>query len=165
LNAWCALNPDVVRVVTTTSRAPRQGETDGVDYHFVTVQRFQEMARSGEFWEFKEVHGNWYASPRRETERFVTAGKIAVLKIDVQGALDVMRVIPSAISVFLRPPSAEELESRLRGRCTDDEITIQKRLANAERELEFADLYQYQIVNLTIADTVRTLNDIVRGHP
>lgn len=162
LNAWAKSNPRVARVLTTTTRRPRNDERDGVDYRFVTPERFRELAAEGAFLEWKEVHGNLYGSPAQETALLVSQGKIAVLEIDVQGAAAVMNQRPDAETVFILPPSIDELERRLRGRALDSEAAIRQRLANAKGELAEAPKYRHQIVNDTLEHAVARLEEIVR---
>jgi guanylate kinase len=162
INEWQAKNPDVRRVVAYTTRAPREGELDGRDYNFVSLELFQRLAEEGAFLEHKEVHGNLYATPLRDMEALLSDGHIAVLKIDVQGALTAMRLRPDALSVFLLPPSWEELEKRIRGRGTEDSESLATRLQNAREELELADRYQYQVVNGDLLSTVADLEAIVQ---
>lgn len=147
LEAWRARDPRVTRVVAYTTRAPRAGEQDGVDYHFVTVPEFLSKAEKGEFLEFKEVHGNYYATPLTDMERMLDAGLIAVLKIDVQGAIDAMEKRPDALTIFIEPPSWEELERRIRCRALDNANVIAKRLLNARAEMEERHRYAHRIVN------------------
>ena len=161
IDAWRLADPRVTRVVAYTTRDPRPGEVDGVDYHFVSVKVFQDMAKDGAFLEWKEVHGNYYATPLRDMEALLAEGKVAVLKIDVQGASAVMSLRPDAISVFLMPPDMDELERRIRGRGTESEEAIAKRLSNARAEMSRSDLYQHRIVNLTVASAVRALQELV----
>lgn len=160
IDAWKAINPRVQRVVAYTTRAPRSGEEDGKDYHFVTVDTFQSMAERGEFLEFKEVHGNWYATPLKDLDDLLKNGQIAILKIDVQGALHAMNLRRDAITVFILPPSMEELESRIRGRGSDDHAVIERRLKNAQEELAVAPKYQHRIVNVDVEMTVDMLERI-----
>ncbi|MCH7945150.1 MAG: guanylate kinase [Armatimonadetes bacterium] len=162
IDAWAKVNPLVVRVVTYTTREPRDGEKDGRDYNFVDAQRFAELQEKGWFWESKCVHGNMYASPKADTERLLEQGMVPVLKIDVQGAIEVMRIRPDAITVFILPPSTEELERRIRGRGSDDDATIRERLVNARRELALAGRYQHQIVNDDINQVVEKLERMLR---
>src|SRR5689334_15018289 len=110
LAAWQSSNPRVQRVVAYTTRAPRAGEQNGVDYHFVSRARFDELVEANAFLEHKIVHGNYYATPLADMEAMLNAGKIAVLKIDVQGAMEAMRLRPDALSIFLLPPNVEDLE-------------------------------------------------------
>jgi guanylate kinase len=161
INAWHARDPRVERVVAYTTRDARPGEVDGVDYHFVSVDRFMELAADGAFLEYKEVHGNHYATPLRDMEALLAAGKIAILKIDVQGAMTAMGARPDAVSIFLLPPSGEELEQRLRERGADDEETIARRLRNALGEMAFADRYQYRIINNEVEEVVDHLQRLV----
>jgi guanylate kinase len=162
IDAWCESDPRIARVVTYTTRKPRTGETDGRDYNFVDLETFRHLLNQGHFWEHKVVHGHYYASPKKDTEAIIGQGKVAVLKIDVQGALEVMHLRPDALTVFLMPPSLDELERRIRGRGTDDEETIQKRLRNAHDEIAMADRYQLQIVNDDVDTVVRKLMEATR---
>lgn len=147
IDAWVRKDPRVVRVVAYTTRAPRPGETDGIDYHFVSRDTFLECAEAGDFLEAKEVHGHHYATPLKDMERLLATGKVAVLKIDVQGALTVMALRDDAISVFLLPPDVEELERRLRERGTDDPATVARRLENAQGELALSERYAHRVIN------------------
>lgn len=162
LNRWKTADPRVVRVIAYCTRPPRHGEVDGVDYHFVSREQFMAKAEAGEFFEYKEVHGNLYATPLRDMEALLADGRIAVLKIDVQGALSVMEKRTDVLSIFLLPPSLEELERRIRSRGTDDEATIQKRLKNAHEELAVADRYQHRVVNDDLDRAVAEIMEIVR---
>ncbi|RYG24626.1 guanylate kinase [bacterium] len=157
IDAWKARDPRVTRVIAYTTRAPRAGEKDGVDYHFVSVDQFLECANAGEFLEAKEVHGHHYATPLKDMNALLEAGKVAVLKIDVQGALTAMALRPDATSVFLLPPDGHELARRLRDRGTDDEDTIARRLENAKAELALAERYQHRIVNDSVDAVVEKL--------
>ncbi len=161
IDAWRAADPRVERVVATCTRPPRTGERDGVDYDFVSPEEFHRRAEAGAFLEHKEVHGNWYATPVAGVESRLAEGKVAVLKIDVQGALDVMERRPDALTVFLLPPSLEELEARIRGRGQDDEAAIERRLATARWELDQAGRYQHRIVNDEVPRVVEELRRIV----
>jgi len=160
IDAWAVKDPRVERVVAYTTRSPRPGEVHGRDYHFVPVDRFMEHAAAFDFLEYKEVHGNHYATPLSDLERLLDEGKIAVLKIDVQGALTVMGLRSDATSVFLMPPDVEELERRIRGRGTDDPEAIAKRLKNAQDEIAAAMRYDHQIVNDEVLNVVERLRVI-----
>lgn len=163
IDAWKRLNPLVERVVAVTTRTPRKGEVEGVDYCFVDRSRFDDMAARGEFLEFKEVHGNGYATPLATLERLLAEGKIAVLKIDVQGAVSVMDARPDALSVFVLPPDGETLAARLRGRGTDDEATVARRLEGALVEMALAERYAHRVVNDDVDRAVQELEAIVQG--
>lgn len=108
--------PHLQRVVTYTTRPPRQGEVDGKDYHFVTREEFERLKERGFFLEWAEVYGNYYGSPKSEVERLLSEGQDVVLVLDVQGALSVKQQIPEAVLIFLQPPSLEELRRRLENR-------------------------------------------------
>jgi len=161
IEAWRSRNQRVERVVAYTTRPPREGEVDGQDYHFVTIPAFLLMADSGNFLEWKIVHGNYYATPLADMEAMLADGKIAILKIDVHGAIAAMDRRHDAISVFIQPPSWNELESRIRNRALDLPEAIEKRLQNAREEISFADRYQHQVVNRNLEQAVDELEKIV----
>jgi guanylate kinase len=161
LASWTASNPRVQRVVAYTTRPPRHGEQNGVDYNFVTRKRFDDLIAENAFLEHKEVYGNGYATPLADMEAMLIAGKVAVLKIDVQGAMEVMKLRSDALSIFLLPPTTEDLESRIRRRATDTEEEIERRLKDARYELSCAEKYTARVVNDDIERVVRELNDLV----
>lgn len=161
IDAWRNADPRVRRVVAYTTRNPRPGEVDTVDYHFVPRERFLELAEGGHFLEYKEVHGNYYATPLSDMEAMLAEGLIAILKIDVQGALSAMELRPDAETVFLLPPSTEELERRIRGRGSDSDEVILRRLQNARDEMAVADRYRHRIVNESVDQVVHRLRTIV----
>ncbi|MBI5706786.1 MAG: guanylate kinase [Armatimonadetes bacterium] len=162
LDALIARDPRIHRVVTYTTRQPRAGEQNGVDYHFVSLNRFFELAQAGHFFEYMNVFADdWYASPRTDAERMESEGKIAVLKIDVEGANEVRRQRPDALSIIILPPSMEELERRIRARGGDDEASIQRRLAKANWELGFADRYTHQVVNDDLQSATETVYGLI----
>ncbi len=133
--------------ISATTRAPREGETPDVSYHFVDRDEFQKGLDRDEFLESAEVHGHLYGTPIHPVLEALKRGICIILVIDVQGALKVREKMPEALLIFVNAPSFEILESRLRDRATDDEATIQKRLTNARREIALADRYDHQIVN------------------
>lgn len=163
IGAWKKVRPEVVRVVAYTTRNRRDGEEDGVDYHFVPIERFLSMVKEEKFLEWKNVHNNYYGTPIHDMQAILDDGKIAILKIDVQGAMTAMEKRPDAISIFLLPPSMEELERRIRGRKSDSEEVIQLRLQNAKNELGHADRYQYRVVNDDLDRCVREIDELVMG--
>ena len=164
LDAWHAHNPRVQRVVAATTRAPREGEVDGVDYIFLSREAFLSKVDRDEFLEHMEVHDNLYGTPVEGLQALLAEGKIAVLKIDVQGALDVMPKRPDAITIFLLPPSEEVLEARLRSRSTDSEVVIEKRLVNAHAEVAVGlSHYQHHVINEHVPETVDKLEAIISG--
>lgn len=133
--------------VSATTRGPREGEVDGKDYFFITRQEFESRVQNNEFLEHAVFAGNCYGTPRAYVEKLLNSGMNVVLEIDVQGALQVMQSMPECVSIFILPPSFEELERRLRGRGTETEEKICQRLETAKRELPYAPKYAYQIVN------------------
>ena len=153
--------PAARRCVTSTTRPPRSGEVEGVDYCFVSTQEFRERIEAGGFLEYAEVHGNLYGTPRQSVEDDLADGIDVILKIDVQGGLNVKRQVPEAIMVFLAPPSVEELERRLRSRLTDSQEQIAKRLADARSELEHIPHYDYLIENDSLPDAADKLRAVI----
>lgn len=142
--------------VSATTRPPRPGETNGVDYVFMTAEEFHRRRERGEFLECFEVYGRgyWYGTLSETVATSLAQGKWVVLEIDVQGMQAVIARFPAALSLFVRPQSLEELERRLRGRGTETEDTIQRRLEVARHEWKFKDRYRYDIVNDDIGATV-----------
>jgi guanylate kinase len=149
--------------VSATTRAPRRGERDGVDYHFWTRERFQEQVQVGAFLEWAEVHGQSYGTLRAEVDPYRARGTGVVLDIDVQGAAQVRRQYPDCFSVFLQAPSMQEYERRLQLRGTEDETSIARRLAAAHRELQRVGEYDRVIVNDDLATAVAELRRVIAG--
>ena len=148
--------------VSHTTRQPRGGELDGIDYHFVSKEEFiaiRDQQPSG-FLEWAEVHGNFYGTSRRDVEVLLAAGKDVVLDIDIQGAEQV-RNNTDPVTVFISPPTLAELERRLRGRGTESPESLAVRLANAEEEMAAADVYRYRIVNDVLEQAVCDLQAII----
>jgi len=133
--------------VSATTRAPREGEVDGKHYFFISRQEFENRIANNDFLEHAEFAGNRYGTPVSYVKSLLEQGKNVILEIDVQGALQVRSRMPESVSIFILPPSFEELENRLRGRGTETEEKIQMRLGAARREMEYAPQYNYQIVN------------------
>ena len=149
--------------VSHTTRPRRAGEQDGREYHFVSVEEFQRMVQREEFLEHNEVHDHIYGTSKAEVLPRLAAGEDVVLDIDVQGARDVRRVYPDAVSVFIVPPGPGELEHRLVSRGLDGAETIRKRLINAARELQEVPAFQYVIVNDDLDRATLELQSIVRA--
>ena len=151
--------PDVFAVLSTsaTTRAPRPGEVDGRDYDFLTLERFGSDIEKGAFLEWAEVHGNLYGTPAATVRESLVAGRCVILEIDVQGGFQVLEKVPSTILIFVNTPSFETLEARLRSRESDDEATIQRRLATARHELTFAERYHHQLTNDNLEQAVAAL--------
>lgn len=155
------LIPDLTMSRSYTSRPPRPGECDGVDYNFVTRARFEEMVAADDFLEWAEVFGNLYGTCRNDTERLLRGGQDVVLVIDVQGGRQVRKRMAGTISIFVLPPSFDVLEQRLRGRCKDPEEAILRRLARARKEIEVFTEYDYLVVNDEFDSCVDRLRSIV----
>lgn len=147
--------------VSATTRAPRESETDGVDYHFLSHETFKEWIRQGEFLEYAEFVENSYGTPKKYVYEAMEAGQDVILDIEVQGAVQVKERMPEVVRIYLAPPSWEELERRLRARGTDDEETIRKRLLRAKEEFKLAHTYDYFVINDTVENAVRELNSIM----
>ena len=163
VNAVLAEDPRLALSVSYTTRAPREGEKDGREYHFVDRPAFQRMVEAGEFLESAEVHGNLYATSQKQIADMRAAGRDVVLEIDWQGAQQVRRMFPEAIGVFILPPSASELERRLRARGKDRDATIRRRLAVAEAEIGHAAEFDYVILNNDFEEARRDLAAVVRA--
>ena len=154
-------DPGIRVSISSTTRPPRTGENDGREYHFVDVQYFLEMVSRGDFLEWAEVHGNYYGTSRRWIEAEMTAGRDVLLEIDWQGAQQVRKAFPSAIGIFILPPSLEELKSRLSGRGTDSAETIARRIAAARDEMRHVDEFAYVIINDDLQQALDNLRSIV----
>lgn len=139
--------PDLKYSVSVTTRPPREGEISGVDYFFVSRAKFLKQLNAGEFLEWAEVYGNYYATLRGPIETWLQEGKDVLLELDIQGALKVKKLFPFTLLIFVVPPSLEELGTRIMKRGTDSEETIRKRLSFAKEELKAAESYDYVIVN------------------
>lgn len=140
-------HPEIEKTVSATTRAPREGEAEGVNYYYRSEAAFKQLIEAGEVLEYNYYNGNYYGTLRTEVERRMAAGKLVLLNIDVHGAANIKRLYPGSTIVFLLPPSAQELEARLRGRGTETEQAIQKRLARAVEEMGYASDYDETVVN------------------
>lgn len=149
--------------VSATTRQPRPTEQDGVDYHFLTPEQFERRRRNGDFLECKEVFGlgHWYGTPLGEVTTGLNAGKWVILEIDVEGALAAIEQYPDAITVFLHTGSPAELERRLRGRETETEQSIQRRLKVAQQELKHIGRYRHEVINNDVQQAVRDICNIL----
>jgi len=149
--------------VSATTRAPRRGERDGVDYHFVGRERFDEMALAGELAEWAEVHGEAYGTPRAELEKAAEAGEHVVLDIDVQGARQIRVSVPEALLVFVLPPSVPSLVRRLTGRGTESAAQVARRLHTALEELRAVPEFDHVVVNDDLEKCLAEIRGIVRA--
>lgn len=146
--------------VSHTTRARRDGEVDGVNYHFADVPGFEAMIERGEFFEYARVFDNYYGTSRPAVQAALAAGQDVILEIDWQGARQVRQQLPDAVSVFILPPSREELERRLSGRGTDEHAVIERRMRDAVSEMSHHDEYDYLVINddfTTALDELRAL--------
>ncbi len=147
--------------VSATTRKPRVGEEDGRDYYFMTEEAFQERVDLGEFLECAVVHGHRYGTPRRQVTEKLERGQDVLLDIDPQGARSVAAAMPECVTVFILPPSYDELRVRLHTRNTEDEAEISRRLGNAKGEIDQLSKYQYAIINNSVDQAMRELSAIV----
>jgi len=161
----CAAHPGAIFSVSYTTRAPRDGEKDGVDYHFVSEERFQQMIAAGAFVEWARVHGHHYGTPKSVIEEAEKRGALAIFDIDVQGGETIKKKHPEAVRALILPPSLAELERRLRARSTDDDATIRRRLhaARIEIRLALAAGYEYWVINDELENAYADLQAIVRA--
>ncbi|MDQ6916402.1 MAG: guanylate kinase [Pseudomonadota bacterium] len=154
---------DIRLSVSYTTRPPRPGEQDGVDYHFVSSDRFAALKDAGEFLEHAFVHGNWYATSATWLKAQVSAGQDVLLEIDWQGAAQVRLLIPDSVHIFILPPSLRLLEERLVRRGQDDAATIARRLVAAREEIRRCVEFNYVIINQEFASAVDDLSAVVRA--
>ena len=152
-------HPRLGLTVSATTRGPRPEEKDGVSYHFLSEEEFERRVEAGEFLEWAWVHGHRYGTLRSEVDRQLAEGRSVILEIDVQGGMNVRAAHPDAVLVFIEPPSMEELERRLRGRGTEDEASVERRLANARGEMGRAAEYDARVVN---DDLERAVGELAR---
>jgi guanylate kinase len=155
--------PGIHLSVSYTTRPPRPGEQDGVDYHFVSADRFAALKNGNEFLEHAHVHGNWYATSATWLKSQVSAGQDVLLEIDWQGAAQVRILIPESVHIFILPPSLESLEERLVRRGQDDAATIARRLIAAREEIRHCVEFNYVIINQEFASAVDDLTAVVRA--
>jgi guanylate kinase len=163
IRALMAVDAGVALSVSYTTRAPRPGEQNGREYHFVDPATFAAMLERGEFLESAEVHGHRYGTSQRVIEQTRASGRDLVLEIDWQGAAQVRLLHPDAIGVFILPPSMAELERRLRARGQDAEAVIRRRMQNAAEEMAHAAEFKYAIINKDFDDALQDLKAVVRA--
>ena len=156
-------HPEAAFSVSATTRKPRPGERDGVDYHFVSRERFLEMLEAGEILEHTQYNGNYYGSPAGPIRKELEVGRDVILEIEVDGAAQIRQRFPEALLIFVLPPSFEELERRLTGRGTESADEIQGRLAAARREIGEASRYDFLLVNDDAGEAVRRLSVLIEA--
>ena len=148
--------------ISATTRKPRTGETDGVDYFFKTREEFEHMIQNKQLLEYAEYVGNYYGTPLEYVENTLATGKDVFLEIDVQGAIQVRELMPDGVFIFLTPPDLNELESRIVNRGTDSDEVIAKRMKTAREELELMKYYDYSVVNDTVDNAVQKIEAIIQ---
>ena len=163
LAEYLSRNPRAVCSVSATTRPPRPGEVDGVHYHFVSREAFEEMIAQGEVIEYTQYNGNYYGSPAGPIRKELEKGNDVILEIEVDGARQVREKFPDALSVFVMPPTFEELRRRLVGRGTETEQQIRGRLETARKEVAMAPDYDYIVVNDVVSDAADRLGYIIES--
>lgn len=152
---------DYALSISATSRKPREGEQEGVEYFFKTREEFEKMIEGEELVEYAQYVGNYYGTPKAYVEEQLEAGKDVILEIEIQGALEIKEKFPQTVLMFVTPPSAEELKNRLVGRGTEDMDTIERRLSRAVEEAEGIEAYDYLVVNDILEICVEEMHQII----
>ena len=155
-------NPHFTLSISCTTRQKRPGEVDGVNYFFLSKDEFKECIDGDKFLEWAEFAGNFYGTKQKYIMQCLEEGKNLILEIDTQGAMQVKKKMPESVLIFIAPPSFEVLEKRLRGRHTEDEATIQRRLDAVKKELERAESFDYQIINDDVENAIESLEYIIK---
>jgi len=159
--------PELAYSVSATTRRPRPGEVDGIDYIFLSRQEFERWIQEGRFLEWAEYSGNLYGTPERKVEEFLDEGKSVILEVELQGARQVQAKRPDAVMVFVRAPSLEETRRRLTGRATESEAALESRLATAVGEVAARDEFDHEVINenreQAREDMIEKIESIVRG--
>ena len=155
---------DMVYSISYTTRAPRSGEREGADYHFITRDKFERGIRSSQWAEWAKVHDNYYGTSATFLDRILDKEGKVLLDIDVQGAQQILKYHPQAVTIFIMPPSLDELRNRLQNRASDSPETIAKRIENAILEMEMRHQYRHIIVNDRLNDAVKQLLSVIGGY-
>ena len=154
---------NLVYSVSATTREKRDGEVEGVSYFYKSHEEFKNMIDEGQFLEYAHVHNNFYGTPKEFVDKKINEGKIVVLEIDVQGAVNVKKNTENAVFIFLAPPSLSELKNRIVGRGTETENDINLRMKNARKELEYIKYYDYLVINDHINSAINSVNEIINA--
>ena len=157
------LHNDYALSISATTRSPREGEQNGREYFFKSTEEFESMIDNSELIEYAKYVSNYYGTPKAYVEEQLEAGKNVILEIEIQGALNIKKMYPDAVLLFIMPPSAEELERRLVGRGTEDEATIKARLQRASDEAKGVENYNYIVINVKLDDCVEAIHSIVNS--
>ena len=153
--------PKISYSISATTRKPRQGEVDGREYYFLSVDEFKQWIADEKFLEYAEVYGNFYGTPLNKIEEQLNRGEDVLLEIDVQGALNVKKKCPDGVYIFLLPPSLEELKRRIEGRGTETPESLSRRLKNAVAEIQIGREYDYVVVNDTVDNAAAQIKSIL----
>lgn len=164
IKAFLAKHPEFKFSISCTTRAMREGETDGTNYFFVTKEEFQKSVRNDEFLEWAEFSDNCYGTKKDFVQKNLEEGKNVLLEIDTQGALQIKEKMPEAVLIFIAPPSYQDLEYRLRNRNTESEEAIEKRLAFVKMEIENSKFFDYLVINDLVEIAVEEIEKIVANH-
>ena len=163
INEFMHKHPDFKLSISCTTRSMREGEKDGVNYFFLSPDEFKKCIDNNEFLEWAEFSENCYGTKKEFVEKCLSKGENLILEIDTKGALNVKKLMPEAVLIFIAPPSLEELEARLRGRHTETEEAIQKRLASIKSEIENSKYYDYVVINDTVENAVKRIEKITEA--
>ncbi|OOM13647.1 guanylate kinase [Clostridium saccharobutylicum] len=154
-------HPDVALSVSATTRSPRNGEVDGINYYFMSKEEFKEKIEANDFLEYAEVYDNYYGTPKSNVEEVLESGKDVILEIDIQGALKVKENTEEGVFIFILPPSMEELKQRIIKRGSETQESLMKRFKSAYKEINFVSRYNYAVVNDEVDLAVEKLESIV----
>ena len=161
INKFLSRHPEFKLSISCTTRNKREGETEGVNYFFLSKEDFENCINNNEFLEWAEFSGNYYGTKKEFVEKCLMRDENLILEIDTKGALNVKKIMPEATLIFIAPPSIEELEARLRGRHTETEDAIQKRLASIKSEIENSKQYDFVVINDTVENAVKRIEEII----
>lgn len=154
-------HPELCLSVSTTTRKPRSGELEGIDYYFTSKDVFERAIASSEFLEWTQYAGNYYGTPKSKVKELLDRGKLVILEIELLGARAIAEIFPDARRIFILPPSLTQLESRLRKRGKDSESAIEQRLARAKEEIAAKDEFEIRVINDNLADAVKEIERII----
>jgi guanylate kinase len=163
LKALLESDPTLSYSVSATTRPPRATEVDGRDYHFLSLARFEELVDQDAFYEYAQVHGNYYGTLKSEVNSLLERGFDVLLDVDVQGSLRLKKDMPECTTIFILPPSMATLEKRLRGRGSDSDEVIERRLRNARGEIRMAEHYDYILLNINLQETIDNMRNIIKA--
>ncbi len=163
-NAMRKQFPDLVYSISYTTRAPRAKETEAVDYHFITKEQFEKHIRDGNWAEWAEVHGNFYGTSAEDLNAQLEAGRDILLDIDVNGAKQIKQRFANSITIFIMPPSIEELRNRLKSRNSEPEDVIKRRIENAKGEIASKNFYDHIIINDRLEDAIEQLSSLIEQY-